>query len=139
MARRHRDHGTSWPRQASASPHQQETDTRQRDEESGNEAPSTTAASSQDPSSQVKVKSKVNYTREAQRSPERKRGRAPVLGRTALKSRFSLAELLTASPCKVARVLMEAASARVLDNGSWKNKVWPFQLDPYLRWLNVNL
>ena len=42
-------------------------------------------------------------TRKVQRSPERKRSRAPVFGRTALKSRFSLAELLVASPYKVAR------------------------------------
>ena len=72
----------------------------------------------------------MNYTRETQRSPERKRGRASVFGRTALKNRFSLTDILTASPCKVAQLLMDAGyllseppppgSCKCKGAGSWK-------------------
>ena len=42
------------------------------------------------------------------RSPERKRGRAGVLGRTAVSSRTSLDDILFSSPVELAELLMDA-------------------------------
>ena len=47
----------------------------------------------------------VEYTRRQQVSPTRKRGRLPVPGRTKLKGRTSLAEILAASPVEIAQIL----------------------------------
>ena len=49
----------------------------------------------------------VEYTRRQQVSPTRKRGRLPVPGRTKLKGRTSLAEILAASPVKIAQILIK--------------------------------
>ena len=49
----------------------------------------------------------VEYTRRQQVSPTRKRGRLPVPGRTKLKGRTSLAEILAASPVEIAQILIK--------------------------------
>ena len=70
------------------------------------------------------------YTRDEQRSPNRKRGRAPVLGRTTLTSRTSLDDVLSSSPVEVAKLLMDAGflsceppsagSCKCEEAGRWK-------------------
>ena len=73
----------------------------------------------------------VEYTRRQQVSPTRKRGRLPVPGRTKLKGRTSLAEILAASPVKLHRFSSRMAFAvRILQqehvlakvrSGSWSH------------------
>ena len=47
------------------------------------------------------------YTHSRQRSPGRKRGRLPVPGRTTLKSRTSLADILSMTPVQVGELLVQ--------------------------------
>ena len=53
------------------------------------------------------VVKRVEYTRRQQVSPTRKRGRLPVPGRTKLKGRTSLAEILAASRVEIAQILIK--------------------------------
>ena len=72
----------------------------------------------------------VEYIRKEQRSPNRKRGRAPVLGRTSLKTRTSLDDILSSSPVEAAKLLMDAGfllrdpsqtgTCKCEDGGRWK-------------------
>ena len=54
----------------------------------------------------------VEYTGRQQVSPTRKRGRLPVPGRTKLKGRTSLAEILAASPVDIAQILIQKGFCR---------------------------